>query len=185
VPLGDYIDRGPDSRGVIEQLMHLSAECQLVPILGNHEEMVFAAPETQSDLLFWLKFGGQSTLDSYGALGPRDIPSDHIQFLRSCKNFYETANHIFTHGYYEPGRPMTEQSGRDLRWTALPVQPVPHSSGKIAVVGHTPQRNGEVLDLRFLKCIDTYCHAGGWLTALDVTTGQIWQADREGTLRVG
>jgi serine/threonine protein phosphatase 1 len=51
------------------------------------------------------------------------------------------------------------------------------------VVGHTSQESGEVLDLGFVKCIDTGCWAGGWLTALDVDTGQVWQADNEGRLR--
>jgi serine/threonine protein phosphatase 1 len=53
----------------------------------------------------------------------------------------------------------------------------------VAVVGHTPQLSREVLDLGFLVCIDTNCHRGGWLTALDVLTGQVWQADAEGRLR--
>ena len=56
-------------------------------------------------------------------------------------------------------------------------------SGKTAVVGHTSLKDGEVLDLGHLVCIDTYCWGGGWLTALETTTGQIWQVDREGRLR--
>jgi serine/threonine protein phosphatase 1 len=59
-----------------------------------------------------------------------------------------------------------------------------HCSGKVAVVGHTPQLSGEILDLGFLICIDTNCAHGGWLTALDTTTGRVWQADRAGRLRV-
>ncbi|HJT79180.1 MAG TPA: hypothetical protein VJ739_18430 [Gemmataceae bacterium] len=59
----------------------------------------------------------------------------------------------------------------------------PHCSGKVAVVGHTPQRGGEILDLGFLACIDTNCHRGGWLTALEVHTGQVWQADGRGRVR--
>jgi serine/threonine protein phosphatase 1 len=50
-------------------------------------------------------------------------------------------------------------------------------------VGHTTQRSGEILDLGFLKCIDTNCYRGGWLTALEVRTGQVWQADAAGKLR--
>ena len=59
----------------------------------------------------------------------------------------------------------------------------PHCSGKVAVVGHTPQWSGEVLDLGFLVDIDTNCVRGGWLTALEVATGHVWQADRGGKLR--
>jgi serine/threonine protein phosphatase 1 len=50
-------------------------------------------------------------------------------------------------------------------------------------VGHTPQKSGEVLDLGYLKCIDTYCHGGGWLTALEVGTGKVWQANLAGEMR--
>lgn len=183
VPLGDYIDRGPDSRGVVEMLMRLDQECILVPILGNHEEMLFAAREGAMELQFWLRFGGDAALASWGARTPQEIPERHLRFLRSCRDYYETTDHIFTHGYYVPHVPMHAQPPGVLRWTSLPTSPEPHMSGKTVVVGHTPQHDGEVLDLRFLKGIDTFCHGGGWLTALDVTTGKIWQADRDGNLR--
>ena len=56
-------------------------------------------------------------------------------------------------------------------------------SGKTVVVGHTSQKTGEVLDLGHLKCIDTFCYGGGWLTAQEVRSEEVWQADREGELR--
>ena len=56
-------------------------------------------------------------------------------------------------------------------------------SGKIAIVGHTPQKHGDILDLGYLKCIDTFCHGGGWLTALDVDAGRVWQANMAGQMR--
>jgi serine/threonine protein phosphatase 1 len=60
---------------------------------------------------------------------------------------------------------------------------VPHCSGKVVVVGHTPQLNGEVLDLGFLICIDTNCVRGGWLTAIETNTGKIWQVNSSGKIR--
>jgi serine/threonine protein phosphatase 1 len=70
------------------------------------------------------------------------------------------------------------------RWLSLrDWVPPPHVSGKTAIVGHTAQRSGEILDLGYLKCIDTWCYGGGWLTALEVNTGQVWQADAQGNLR--
>jgi serine/threonine protein phosphatase 1 len=79
---------------------------------------------------------------------------------------------------------MAKQPGLALRWRVTDARTASrHCSGKVAVVGHTPQRTGEVLDLGFLVCIDTNCARGGWLTALDTTTGRVWQADRAGTLR--
>ena len=83
----------------------------------------------------------------------------------------------------EPDRPLRGQPWGGLRWASLPPVPKPHCSGKVSVVGHTPQRSGEVLDMGFLVCIDTNCHRGGWLTALEVRTGQVWQADARGRLR--
>ena len=61
--------------------------------------------------------------------------------------------------------------------------PDPHVSGKIAIVGHTPQISGDVLDMGHLICIDTFCFGDGCLTAMDVHTKRIWQADKEGNLR--
>jgi len=192
VPLGDYIDRGPDSRGVLEQMLALSERCVLVPLLGNHEEMLLAALEGKSDLNFWLKFGGMEFLTSYGYKGrpellPADlrtlIPCEHLQFIKGCRDYYETVRHIFVHAYYEPDRPLHEQSWSGLRWASLPAIPARHCSSKVAIVGHTPQKSGEILDLGYLKCIDTFCHGGGWLTALEVLTGRVWQTNDKGELR--
>jgi serine/threonine protein phosphatase 1 len=183
--LGDYIDRGPDSRGVIEQVIRLADECQVVPLLGNHEEMLLAALEGKDNLRYWLKFGGRETLDSYGVGDDvKKIPPEHIQFIKRCRNYYDTVHYIFVHAYYDPDRPLYEQQWNGLRWLSLPRNPLPHCSGKIAIVGHTPQTNGEILDLGCVKCIDTFCHGGGWLTALEVERGrQVWQANQEGEVR--
>ena len=65
-----------------------------------------------------------------------------------------------------------------LRWHSLHESlPTRHLNGKIAVVGHTANKNGEILDHGHLICIDTYCHGGGWLTALEPDTGKVWQAN--------
>ena len=81
---------------------------------------------------------------------------------------------------------MNQQPWRALLWEELQVaRAAPHHSGRTVVVGHTPQQNGEILDLGFLKCIDTFCHGGGWLTALEVNSGYFWQANEQGTSRTG
>jgi len=192
IPLGDYIDRGPDSRGVLEMLIDLEERTQLAPLLGNHEEMFFAARSSKTELNAWLRYGGAETLASYGytggSLAPEDlaayVPLKHLEFLRTCRDYYETANHFFVHANYDPDLPLAEQPVELLRWTrVLAVNPRRHCSGKTAIVGHASQVNGQILDLGFLKCIDTYCYGGQWLTALDVLSGTIWQADRTGRLR--
>lgn len=186
ITLGDYINRGPDSRGVIEQLLRLQQRCVLIPLMGNHEEMLMAAWKGgSSDLAYLLKFGGQATLDSYGAGSTiRAIPRDHLAFLEHCRLYHETDSHIFVHANCWPNRPMHEQPCSSLLWEDIrPERMGPHYSGKIAIVGHTAQTSGEILDLGFLKCIDTFCHGGGWLTALEVNTGELWQANMQGLLR--
>jgi serine/threonine protein phosphatase 1 len=184
VTLGDYINRGSDSRGVLDQLIALIERCRLFPLLGNHEQKLLEAragihPTT------WLGMGGTATLDSYGP--GRDlslIPDEHFEFLESCLECHETDEHIFVHANYYPSLPMDEQPVLMLRWESLgDTIPEPHESGKTVIAGHTPQQSGEILDLGFLKCIDTNCWGGGWLTALEVSTGEVWQANREGRLR--
>lgn len=182
VTLGDYVDWGPDSRGVLELLIALSRRCHLIPLLGNHEEMLLAALDQRSELRYWQKFGGKETLNSYrhGA-GTEAIPREHIRFLESCGTFHETETHIFSHANYDPGLPMDRISGTKLRWEHLdPDSLRPHCSGKTVVVGHTPQPGGKVLDLGFLLGIDTDCCRGGWLTALDVDRRVAYRANDQG-----
>lgn len=185
VILGDFIDRGPGSRDVLERLVELKTQCRLVPLIGNHEEMLLAAREGKSDLKYWKKFGGQETLDSYGGLADcSGIPWAHVRFIRECRLFFETETHIFVHAGVAPNLPMENQSSLDLLWKPLvEAEAAPHYSGKTVIVGHTPQRSGRVLDLGFLKCIDTLCYDGGVLTALDADAGRVWQATLHGDLQ--
>jgi serine/threonine protein phosphatase 1 len=187
VTLGDYIDRGPDSRGVLERLIDLSRYCTLVPILGNHDQMLLDIRSEKYPIFWLLDIGGTTTLDSYGP--GRDlnlIPDEHYEFLEGCLDFFETETHIFVHANYYADLPMTEQPVGMLRWESLRDGiPDPHVSGKTVIVGHSSQKDGEILDLGHLVCIDTYCYGGGWLTALDVKTGEVWQANERGEVRRG
>jgi serine/threonine protein phosphatase 1 len=185
VTLGDYVDRGPNSRGVIECLIRLGSCCNFVPLLGNHDEMLIDIYNGRADLIpDWLTFGGDATLSSYSVGGPESIPEHHIEFLEDCVLYHETEKHFFLHGSYDPALPIERQTLRTLVWGRIrPTPPGPHCSGKTVIVGHTAQRNGEILDLGYLKCIDTCCYGEGWLTALDVESGQVWQADKAGRMR--
>ena len=185
VTLGDYVDRGPDSRGVIDQLIELSQHCRLVPLMGNHEEMMLDVVREKQPPYRWLQHGGVDTLDSYGFFGDMSvIPEAHLEFFRSMKDFYETDAYFFVHANYDPNLPLEKQSPHALRWQKLTdVTPGPHQNGKRAIVGHTHDRGGEIFDAGHLTCIDTFCYGGGWLTALDVINGTVWQADAEGRLR--
>lgn len=185
VMLGDAIDRGSDSRGVIEQLLELQKRCRLVPILGNHEQMLLDAVDGEIPLRNWMQYGGDETLDSYGKGAPIDIlPAEHVEYIRSWGDWYETPGHFFAHGNYLAERPLAHQPWEWLRWESLRnLLPLQHCSGKTAVLGHTSNKQGELVNLGYLVCIDTYCCGGYWLTALEPETGRVWQANEQGTVR--
>lgn len=182
ITLGDYIDRGPDSKSVVEQLLELEARCRLVSLLGNHEVMLLAVRAGQVPPAFWIGgCGGATTLASYGG-DLEGIPGEHWQFFRACERFHETDTHFFLHANYDPALDLDKQPDDILFWTHLHQAPARHKSGKIAIVGHTPQLSGEIFDLGHLLCIDTWCFGHGCLSALDVDTRQVWQAEKGGVL---
>jgi serine/threonine protein phosphatase 1 len=182
VTLGDYVDRGPHSREVIARLIELQRRCRLVPLLGNHEAMMLESL-AGGDLEFWLTCGGFDTVQSYDG-GIEKIPPEHIEFLEACRRHWQCDSHFFVHANYRAELSLASQPEHAVLWEHLHFHvPKPHVSGKVAIVGHTPQRSGEILDLGHVKCIDTYCIGGKWLTALDVHTGQQWQASAGGELR--
>ncbi|MBY0230428.1 MAG: serine/threonine protein phosphatase [Gemmataceae bacterium] len=189
VALGDFVDRGPDSRGVIDRLIGLHDAGQLVAILGNHDEMMLAALQGGKSR-GWLWFGGEETLASYGH-GPTEtvfdrVPTAHVDFLwKACRPYYETETHLFAHAGVQPDVPMPQQSEDVLRWLKL-TGPIRHASGKTLIVGHTKQRSGVPLVLDGVVCIDTGAYEeDGWLTCLDVDSGKYWQANERGETREG
>jgi serine/threonine protein phosphatase 1 len=185
VTLGDYVDRGPDSRGVVDALIDLGKRTQLVGLLGNHEEMMLEVVREGHPHHNWLRYGGVETLESYGFDGDLDfLPPEHDRFFDSLGDYFERGDYFFTHAAYDPATPLQHQSSDMLRWYSLNEGlPAPHQSGKVAVVGHTANRDGEILDIGHLMCIDTFCYGGGWLTAIDLSNKQIWQASQAGQLR--
>jgi len=183
--LGDLIDQGKESRDVLERILQLKQECQVVLIRGNHEEMLYAARENERALRYWENCGGVATLNSY-RFGAKlaDIPAEHWALLDTCLPYYETDEFIFTHANYVADLAMDEQPEYTLRWALFePGKEQPHFSGKTVVVGHTEQKNSEILDLGFTMCIDTACWKYGWLTAIEAPSREDWQASRWGMLR--
>jgi serine/threonine protein phosphatase 1 len=183
ITLGDVVDRGLDSKGVLDSLLELSGRCRLIPLLGNHEEMLLDALQNEAGYDFWMECGGIATLDSYDPPELGAIPEEHVAFLKQLRLYYETERHFFTHASYDPDLPLDNQDRRILLWGGLD-RVRPHRSGKIAIVGHTPQANHKILDLGYLKCIDAGCGEDGLLTALDVSTGEVWQVDEKGNVVV-
>jgi serine/threonine protein phosphatase 1 len=186
VTLGDYTDRGPDSRGVLDRLLALRRQCVLVPLRGNHDIMMLDARADLSAFEDWLQSGGKQTMRSYGVQPlwsslTAGVPWNHWQFLEGCEAYYQTPTHFFVHANAYPDMPLAEQPDHMLYWEQLNSEySCPHQSGKIMVCGHSSQRSGKPLNLGHAVCIDTWVYGRGWLTCLDVCTGQYWQASERG-----
>jgi serine/threonine protein phosphatase 1 len=129
-----------------------------------------------------LRYGGTATLFSYGG-DPRKIPTEHLEFLRSGINFWESASEVFVHANLEPGVPLEGQHEEWLRWTHLSGNEEPHPSGKRVICGHTPQKEGLPIVLPGWVGIDTCAWGAGWLTCLDVGTDEYVQANQAGQSR--
>jgi serine/threonine protein phosphatase 1 len=192
VALGDFVDRGPDSKGVIDKLIELHVAGQLVALRGNHEIMMLHALEGEMEhLSFWIACGGEAALESYAPEGQapliEHVPATHLHFIKhTCVDWYEMETHFFVHANVHPDLPLAEQKTAHLHWESFGVNwHRAHCSGKIMVCGHTQQRSGVPLNLGSAVCIDTAAYAGGWLTCLDVTTGDFWQANELGQTRRG
>jgi serine/threonine protein phosphatase 1 len=189
VTLGDYVDRGPDTRGVLDRMLELDPTHQLMPLRGNHELMMLDA--RTRGLGLWLQVGGIETLSSYGTKAQpaklADIPTEHWDFIeRRCIRWHETPTHIFVHAGLQPHLPLAKQDDYDLFWHRLSPEFVqPHASGKTVICGHTAQHGGEPLNLGHTICIDTCIYGGGWLTCLDIGSGKLWQANQAGEVREG
>jgi len=182
VTLGDYVDRGPDSRTVLDLIIDLDDTHQLVPLRGNHEIMMLDAREKKSWLGPWLSYGGEATLQSYGGSFD-DIPDTHVDFLENrLRPYYECESHIFVHANLAPNVTLADQSDAALYWQKY-KDPGPHCSGKTMVCGHTAQQSGLPLSNGHSVCIDTWAHGEGWLTCLDVGSGTISQANEAGDTR--
>ena len=173
VHLGDYVDRGPDSAGVVARLA-AGAPLPNVPtvnLMGNHEHMMLAAlatGETETTEL-WLANGGADSLQSWGvprSAQPREWPSylpmPHLMFLRDLAMRHEVGGYLFVHAGIRPGIPLDRQSRHDLMWIREPFLSWNESFGPVVVHGHTPRPEPVVRPNRI--GIDTGAVMGGVLT---------------------
>ncbi|HJN67314.1 MAG TPA: metallophosphoesterase family protein [Pirellulales bacterium] len=188
ITLGDYIDRGPEVRQVLEWLLDRQQTGQLIPLLGNHELMMQASREDTQSYQFWLACGGEDTLRAYTPENEQmcldHFPEEHWKFIENdCHRSHETETHIFVHASLHPGLPLNRQYEQVLFWDRC-LLPPPHHSGKIMVCGHTPQVEGIPANYGHAVCLDTGVYLeGGWLTCLDVASGKYWQANQSGATR--
>lgn len=187
--LGDYLDRGEDSCGVIEMLLTLRDELpETVFLRGNHEQLMLDARSCQEEpsnpvhgfrdcvevTINWLQNGGLTTLRSYTAREDwdwwKDIPRAHWEFLDATRLEYVTARYHFVHaGLLPPGVPSWEGSESELDprlWIRDPfLESDAAFDGRVVVFGHTPQMNGRPLVMSNKIGLDTGAVFGGPLTA--------------------
>jgi serine/threonine protein phosphatase 1 len=165
--LGDYIDRGADSRGVVDFLIALQDQSpdQVICLRGNHEDLLLAAREDGDQELNWLMNGGAATLDSYGGASPLDLPTEHIDWVYALPLFHDDGLRFFVHAGVHPARPLHRQNARDLLWIREPFLSSAREFGRLVVHGHTPTSNGAPDQRANRLNIDTGAVFGRALTA--------------------
>ena len=136
--LGDYIDRGLNSKAVIERILDLSKKIECVFLKGNHEDMLLKTKITQfqDDIEHWLLSGGISTYDNYG-----DYPAifnTHGKFLDSLKLYHIEQNYMFVHAGINPKKELSEQTKDDLLWIREEFLDNSHNLPYKIIFGHTP-----------------------------------------------
>ncbi len=185
--LGDYVDRGPRSKHVIQWILDRATDYKFVNLKGNHEIMMMRSRIDPIFLERWKGYGGTETLTSYGVLHQKDwslVPETHWAFMEDALSLYTYDDYIFVHAGLEPGTPLHRQSDQSKFWDKY-EHPLPYQINKTVICGHTARKNGLVADFGHTVCIDTYAYGGGWLTCLEVESGQYWQANQDGNIRKG
>ena len=173
--LGDYVDRGKNSKQVIDWIFERKKTLNIRTLIGNHEVMMENASTNFEDYLFWVANGGNPTMQSFDA-ELEDIEQKYWDFFDSCELFHETDKFIFVHGGALPDEPISEQDIASLCWIRF-RDLEPHEPGKVIICGHTPQPRFQPTVKPHGVCIDTHLYnQKGFLTCLDVNSGDYWQA---------
>ena len=185
--LGDLIDRGPDTAGVIERLRTLDLPAKPLFLLGNHEEMLLRALAGEPGVIHdWLEFGGVACVESYGlpAAGLRAmdeeraaaalagaIPVAHRQFVEGFGDTFTFGDYLLVHAGIRPGVAIEDQQPHDLRWIRRPFLTDAHDHGCMVIHGHTIT---DGVDLRPNRLgVDTGAYQTGVLTAAVVEGAEL------------
>lgn len=182
VYLGDYIDRGFDSKGVLDLLIDQPLPgFEHVFLKGNHEDGILGFLADGSNAPFWLAYGGIATMFSYGVKPPdppsdeneiararrelaKKLPAEHLEFLKRLEPYHIAGDYLFVHAGLRPGVPLEAQSEADLLWIRDPFLHSHEDFGKLVVHGHSISREPDIRANRI--GIDTGAFASGVLTCL-------------------
>jgi serine/threonine protein phosphatase 1 len=180
--LGDYVDRGPDSRAVIDLLIERSKSHETVCLKGNHEVFLLEVLKDPARLEEWRRYGGLLTLVSYGinpTMNPtpeqqielieglrQALPPEHLSFLQQLRPSFACGDFFFVHAGVKPGVALERQKEEDMLWIREEFLESERRFGKYVVHGHTPV---SVPDIRSNRInIDTGAYATGNLTLLTI-----------------
>jgi serine/threonine protein phosphatase 1 len=180
--LGDYVDRGPDSRGVLDLLIARSRSHETVCLKGNHEVFLLEVLQDPTRLQEWRHYGGLLTLVSYGitpTMSPtaeeqvelidglkRAIPPEHLAFVQQLPSSFTCGDFFFVHAGVKPGIPLERQRDEDMLWIREEFLACEEHFGKYVVHGHTPVSAPDIRSNRIN--IDTGAYATGNLTLLTI-----------------
>lgn len=184
--LGDYVDRGPGVKPLVDRLLRLSAEpFTSIFLRGNHEDMLLAylgIGGRHGDV--YLENGGGATLRSYGvplgtpgAASAALLPAEHVAFFRACKLQHLVAPFLFVHAGIRPGIALADQDEEDLLWIREEFFTRPHALPYTVVFGHTPTREARV-ELPYRIGLDTGLVYGNKLSCLDADGRRLVQVQR-------
>lgn len=178
--LGDYVDRGPDSKGVIDRLTALgNSDQEVIFLKGNHEAIMLDFLNDPSEKLHWLEWGGEETLESYGVenvLGrsgedlaaelAKQLPAEHKLFLESLRLTHLEGDYLFVHAGVRPGVPLEDQQEEDLLWIRKRFHKASSKErpDKVVIHGHQPTK--KPIDAGWRIGIDTGACWTGRLTAV-------------------
>ena len=181
--LGDYVDRGPDSRRVVDLVLGMRShpEFEVRILKGNHEEALLYFLEDPAFGAQWMEHGGGPTLVSYGVQPPptrtdneawartaealkKTLPKAHLAFYKDLELMVTVGDYAFVHAGVRPGVPLEQQAERDLLWIRQEFLAERGPHPKVIVHGHTPNEEAQLT--RWRLGVDTGCYATGLLTAV-------------------
>ena len=178
VLLGDYIDRGSQSKEVVDYIINLQEKgFDIVPLMGNHESMLLESVQSEQSLYNWFMNGGSETLFSFGVDSAKELDSTYMSFFKRLRYYYIHGKFIFVHAGFNDGLSDPFEDKSEMIWSRRETYSNPAFNGKIIVHGHTPVPYSvcreEVMAHNSVIDIDTGCVYDEWggfghLTAIEL-----------------